>query len=107
DLYSREGAVNIEGYEMLKGLQGVRTHEHHEWLPIIKNSQDIPALANTVGDTLNNYSAIHGFLLERHGLYSWGDDLAQAKRHIEILEFLLETVGRTLLAKNRGLKVWP
>lgn len=107
DLYSREGAVNIEGYEMLKGLQGVRTHEHQERLPIVKNSQDMPALANTVGDALNNYGASHGFLLERHGLYSWGDNLAQAKRHIEILEFLLETVGRTLLVKNRGLNVWP
>lgn len=102
DLYAREGGVNIEGYEMLKGLQGVRTHEHNEWLPIISNSQDMPALANTVGDTLNNSGAIHGFLLERHGLYSWGDNLAQAKRHIEIFEFLLETIGRTLIAKNRG-----
>lgn len=103
DLYGPEGGVNIQGYEMLKGLQGVRTHEHNEWLPIIKNSQDMPALANTVGNTLNNYSAIHGFLLERHGLYSWGDNLAQAKRHIEILEFLLETLGRTLLIRNRGV----
>ena len=102
DLYANENGINIQGYEMLKGLQGVRSHEHSEWLPIIRNSQDMPALANTVGDTLNNDGAIHGFLLERHGLYSWGDNLAQAKRHIEILEFLLETLGRTLLIKNRG-----
>lgn len=102
DLYADENGINITGYEMLKGLQGVRSHEHSEWLPIISNSQDMPALANAVGDTLNNHSAIHGFLLERHGLYSWGDNLAQAKRHIEILEFLLETLGRTLLVKNRG-----
>ena len=100
DLYADQGGVNIEGYEMLKGLQGVRTHEHSEWLPIIRNSQNMPALADTIGNTLNNYKAAHGFLLERHGLYSWGDNLAQAKRHIEILEFLLETVGRTLLVKT-------
>ena len=100
DLYAPENGISITGYEMLKGLQGVRTHEHSEWLPIIKNSQDMPALANTVGDTLNNHRAIHGFLLERHGLYSWGDNLAQAKRHIEILEFLLETLGRTLLLRK-------
>jgi methylthioribulose-1-phosphate dehydratase len=101
DLYADEGGVHIEGYEMLKGLQGVRTHEHSEWLPIIRNSQDMPALADTIANTLNNHSAAHGFLLERHGLYSWGDNLAQAKRHIEILEFLLETLGRTLLI-NKG-----
>jgi methylthioribulose-1-phosphate dehydratase len=100
DLYADQNGINIEGYEMLKGLQGVRSHEHREWLPIIKNSQDMPALANTVGDTLTKHGAIHGFLLERHGLYSWGDNLAQAKRHIEILEFLLETLGRTLLLKK-------
>ena len=107
DLHAHDGGVNIHGYEMLKGLQGVRTHEHNEWLPIIKNSQDMTSLAATVASTLSNHPAAHGFLLERHGLYSWGDNLAQAKRHIEILEFLLETIGRTLLVKNRGLNVWP
>lgn len=107
DFYGHLGGINIQGYEMLKGLQGVCTHEHNEWLPIIKNSQDMPALADTVAQTIENYNAAHGFLLERHGLYSWGDNLAQAKRHIEILEFLLETLGRTMLARNRGLNLWP
>jgi methylthioribulose-1-phosphate dehydratase len=96
DLYASDGGVAIEGYEMLKGLQGVRTHEHREWLPIVENSQDMPALAETIAHTINEHKAAHGFLLRRHGLYSWGDTLAQAKRHIEILEFLLETMGRTL-----------
>lgn len=101
DLYASEGGVKIEGYEMLKGLQGVRTHEHAEWLPIIENSQDMPALADAIGKTLNEHKGAHGFLLRRHGLYSWGETLAQAKRHIEILEFLLETIGRTLLIKAK------
>ena len=100
DLHASAGGVTIEGYEMLKGLQGVKTHEHSEWLPIIENSQDMPALAEVVGKMLNQHKAAHGFLLLRHGLYSWGDTLAQAKRHIEILEFLLETIGRTLMIKN-------
>ena len=95
DLYATEGGVTINGYEMLKGLQGVRTHEHTEFLPIIENSQDMPALAEQVGKTLNEHQAAHGFLLRRPGLYSWGRTLAEAKRHIEILEFLLETMGRT------------
>ena len=100
DLNAADGGIRIEGYEMLKGLQGVSTHEHSEWLPIVDNSQDMPALAETVAQTLNENKSAHGFLLRRHGLYSWGDTLAQAKRHIEILEFLLETVGRTVLAKR-------
>ena len=95
DLHAPHGGVTIEGYEMLKGLQGVNTHEHSEWLPIIDNSQDMPALSEIVGKTLDEHKTAHGFLLRRHGLYSWGDTLAQARRHIEILEFLLETMGRT------------
>jgi methylthioribulose-1-phosphate dehydratase len=70
-------------------------------LPIIDNSQDLPALAEVVGKTLKEHKAAHGFLLRRHGLYSWGDTLAQAKRHIEILEFLLETMGRTALITGK------
>ncbi|HET6977903.1 MAG TPA: methylthioribulose 1-phosphate dehydratase [Pyrinomonadaceae bacterium] len=96
DLFASEGGVTINGYEMLKGLQGVRTHEHTEFLPIIENSQDMPALADVVGTALNQHPAAHGLLLHRHGLYSWGQTLAEARRHIEILEFLLETMGRTL-----------
>ena len=103
DLYASEGGLKIEGYEMLKGLQGVRTHEHSEWLPIVENSQDMPALAESVGQILNKHKPAHGFLLRRHGLYSWGENLAQAKRHIEILEFLLETMGRTLHLRERKL----
>lgn len=96
DLYAPQGGVTIAGYEMLKGLQGVSTHEHSECLPIIDNSQDMPALAESIAQTLKEHPGAHGFLLRRHGLYSWGETLAQAKRHIEILEFLLETMGRTL-----------
>lgn len=101
DLYAADGGVAIEGYEMLKGLQGVKTHEHREWLPIIGNSQDMLALADSIGDILRKHPCAHGFLLRRHGLYSWGDDPAQAKRHIEILELLLEVMGHTLLLKSR------
>lgn len=106
DLCGDDGGVSIEGYEMLKGLQGVSTHEHSEWLPIIKNSQDMPELADTIENTLHTYHDAHGFLLERHGLYTWGDTLSEAKRHIEILEFLLETMGRTLLVQKQRLNLW-
>jgi methylthioribulose-1-phosphate dehydratase len=96
ELHAVDGGVAIEGYEMLKGLQGVKTHEHREWVPIIENSQDMLALAEGIGDTLRQHKDCHGLLLRRHGLYSWGKDLPQAKRHVEILEFLFETIGRTV-----------
>jgi methylthioribulose-1-phosphate dehydratase len=92
--HQQEGGVAISGYEMLKGLEGVKTHRHREWLPIFENDQDIPALARKVTAALERQSGIHGFLLGGHGLYTWGVDLAQARRHVEIFEFLLELSGR-------------
>jgi len=94
ETYGSSGGLRLAGFEMLKGLEGVRTHQHAEWLPILANDQDIPALARTVEALLESSPGIHGFLLRGHGLYTWGDDLAQARRHVEILEFLLETLGR-------------
>jgi methylthioribulose-1-phosphate dehydratase len=89
-----QGGLAIAGYEMLKGLDGVKTHEHREWIPIFPNDQDIPALARKVEAELGRDPASHGFLLGGHGLYTWGEDLAQARRHVEIFEFLLEVAGR-------------
>lgn len=100
DLHAPNGGLRIDGYEMLKGLAGVHSHEHSEWLPIVDNSQDMPALADTLSKTLDEHKSAHGILINRHGLYSWGDNLTQAKRHVEILEFLLETTGRTLTLKS-------
>jgi len=89
-----EGGVAIEGYEMLKGLAGVTTHKHREWLPIIENSQDMEELAPEVSNTLKENPKAHGFLLRAHGLYTWGGTLEEARRHVEILEFLMETLVR-------------
>jgi methylthioribulose-1-phosphate dehydratase len=94
DKYGSSGGLRLSGFEMLKGLEGVRTHEQTEWLPILANDQNIPALAQRVETLLESSNGLHGFLLRGHGLYTWGDDLAQARRHVEILEFLLETLGR-------------
>ena len=98
DAYAADGGMSIEGYEMLKGLEGVQTHEHREWLPIIENSQDMSELAGAVRETLLQYPECHGFLLRRHGLYTWGKSIADARRHVEILEFLLEVQGRVKVA---------
>jgi len=52
-------------------------------------------LAGVVRDVLDQHPSAHGFLLRGHGLYTWGTDLQQAVRHVEILEFLMEVVGRS------------
>lgn len=90
----RDG-IGVEGFEMLKGLDGIRTHEHREWIPIIENDQNVKRLAGVVANTLEENPQAHAFLLRRHGLYTWGTTLTDAERHVEILEFLFETIGRT------------
>jgi methylthioribulose-1-phosphate dehydratase len=89
-----EDGLALEGYEMLKGLDGVGTHEHSEWLPILDNTQDWAGAVPQVEAILAEYPNAHGFLIRRHGLYTWGRDLAEAKRQVEILEFLFEVIGR-------------
>jgi methylthioribulose-1-phosphate dehydratase len=96
DHFFEQGAIEIEGYEMLKGLAGVTTHEHTEHVPIVENSQDYIALSHVIENVLRENKGIHGVYLRRHGLYTWGESVAEAKRHIEIFEFLFEVLGRRL-----------
>jgi methylthioribulose-1-phosphate dehydratase len=94
DLHADKQGLAVQGYEMLKGLDGVASHDHREWVPIVENDQDMVRLARAVGGLLERDRGCHGFLLRGHGLYTWGGSLDDAERHVEILEFLLEAVGR-------------
>ena len=102
DAHADDGGISLDGFEMLKGLSGVSSHDYREWLPIIENSQDYPALCSSVEAELQDHPDSHGFLLRRHGLYTWGKDIQEAKRHVEILEFLLEVQGRSCRAAKPG-----
>ena len=95
------GGLAIEGFEMLKGLSGVRTHEHLEWVPILENTQDYAQMSADVVGALRKNPSAHGLLLRGHGLYTWGRDLGEARRHVEIFEFLFEVVGRLHSATGR------
>src|SRR5262245_8232030 len=95
------GGFALESYEMLKGLAGVKTHDHREWLPVLPNTQDYRALVRDLAQSLDRHPETHGLLLAGHGLYTWGRDATEARRHVEILEFLFEVRGRLLLA-GRG-----
>jgi methylthioribulose-1-phosphate dehydratase len=98
DAFFPRGRLPIEGYEMLKGLTGVSTHEYRAEIEIFENTQDIASLASIVESRLDDDARPlrHGFLIRRHGLYTWGRELEEARRHVEVLEFLFEAVGRKL-----------
>jgi methylthioribulose-1-phosphate dehydratase len=102
EAHAEAGGLALEGYEMLKGLAGVSTHAHREWLTIVENTQDWDVGARRLEAWLRVDAAAHGFLIQRHGLYTWGRDLEEAGRHLEVLEFLLEAVGRGGAAGGAG-----
>jgi methylthioribulose-1-phosphate dehydratase len=94
--YAAASHVPIAGYEILKGLSGVSTHEHVERVPLLQNTQDYMVLSRQMTEALAHYFDAHGVLLSRHGLYTWGQSVAEARRHLEALEFLFEVEGRRL-----------
>jgi methylthioribulose-1-phosphate dehydratase len=85
-----DGCLKLSGWELLKGLDGIETHDCEVVLPVFQNSQDIPSLAGHIEARLPNMQPCYGFLLAGHGLYAWGKDIATAKRHLEVFEFLLQ-----------------
>ncbi|MEB3273058.1 MAG: methylthioribulose 1-phosphate dehydratase [Prochlorothrix sp.] len=89
-----QGAVAIGGYEMLKGLEGIKTHETTVKIPILPNHQDMAQVSHQVQPLLGATPVPYGILLAGHGLYTWGASLFQARRHLEILEFLFEVEYR-------------
>jgi methylthioribulose-1-phosphate dehydratase len=101
--YATQGYLPIEGYEILKGLAGVTTHTHLERVPILENSQDYAELSQNLAEALDRYPQAHGVLLSRHGLYTWGQSVAEARRHLEALEFLFEIEGRRVTAQEPAM----
>lgn len=97
-IWGQQGQVTIEGIEMIKGLAGKRLDDVVH-LPIVANSQEMQILAENVARGLS--SGVPAVLVHQHGIYAWGETPDAARRHIEILEFLLEVLVRK--AELRGV----
>lgn len=82
------GAVVLEGYEVLKALPGIHTHEVRVVVPVFPNDQDVPRLAARVEAYMAEHAQVHGYLIAGHGFYTWGRSVAEACRHMEAFEFL-------------------
>lgn len=87
-LYAAQGHVHLEGYELLKAFAGNQTHEMAVDVPVLSNTQDMDELAEWV-EALLDRQPMWGYLINGHGLYAWGKDMAEARRHLEAFEFLL------------------
>jgi methylthioribulose-1-phosphate dehydratase len=65
---------------------------------VLENTQDYGFMSRDVRAALAAHPVAHGLLLRGHGLYTWGRDVPEARRHVEVLEFLFEVVGRLYAA---------
>jgi methylthioribulose-1-phosphate dehydratase len=87
-LYGPVGHVRFEDYELIKAFRGQDTHDCELDLPVLPNSQHMPTLA-AQADVLMDGGPLWGYLIDGHGLYAWGHDMAEARRHLDAFEFLL------------------
>ena len=86
--FESNGHIEFSGYELLKAFNGIGSHQTALSLPIVPNSQDMPALCASVAPYFAT-APFWGYLIAGHGLYAWGRDIAEASRHLDAFEFLL------------------
>ena len=95
-------AIRLEGYELLKILRGIETHETTVEVPVFENDQDIARLSRVVEAHMNSGHAQHAYLIRGHGLYAWGATVEEARHRVEALEFLFECELYERLLKTTG-----
>lgn len=101
-LSRRMTSIRLAGYELLKLLPGIQTHDCDVEVPVFDNDQDIARLAGRVDDWMKGHPGIPAYLIAGHGLYAWGATVAQARHRVEALEFMFECeMQAQLLEKTR------
>ncbi|HEY4221257.1 MAG TPA: methylthioribulose 1-phosphate dehydratase, partial [Myxococcota bacterium] len=81
--------VVLTKLEMMKGLRGVGYDDTHA-IPIIDNTAHECDLADSLSAAIEKYPQAHAVLVKRHGMYVWGADWREAKRHAECYDYLLD-----------------
>jgi len=89
-LFAEDGVVRVQGWELQKAITGYDTHEGVLEIPVFPNTQHMTELVAHVDTWLDSGKPLHAYLINGHGIYTWGRDMAEAQRHLEALEFLLD-----------------
>lgn len=87
--FADDRVVRLEGWELLKAIDGIDSHDSVLELPVFPNTQHMPELVARVDAWRDAGKPLHGYLIDGHGLYAWGTSMAAARRHLEALDFLL------------------
>jgi methylthioribulose-1-phosphate dehydratase len=88
-LFAGEGMIRLQGWELQKAITGYHSHESVLEIPVFPNTQHMPELVAQVDAWLDAGKPLHAYLIDGHGIYTWGRDMAETRRHLEALEFLL------------------
>ena len=81
--------ILFDGYEILKGFEGVTTHDTAVSIPVFDNTQDMQSFRQLLIKNKEKITA-SSFIMRKHGTYAWGKDLFAAKRHLETLDYLCQ-----------------
>lgn len=93
-------AVILEGYEMQKAFAGMTTHESRIEVPVFGNTQDMVALSAEASRWQADNPEAPGYLIQGHGLYTWGRDMEECLRHVEAFEFLFDCELETMRVRR-------
>lgn len=87
------GEVRVRGWELIKAM-GFWGESDVLVLPIVPNHAHIPALAEAVLEA--SRPDVGAVLVAGHGVYAWGDRVADAMRHLEAVEYLSQVIWEHL-----------
>ncbi|REE88613.1 methylthioribulose-1-phosphate dehydratase [Paenibacillus taihuensis] len=97
ELFWERKSIPVDGVELIKAFN-IWDEEAHIDIPIVSNFAHIPSIVPEVTERLD--PRIPGIMLRKHGIYAWGANAFEAKRHLEAFEFLFEYVYRWELLKR-------
>lgn len=91
ELFWDRGSIPVDGVELIKAFN-IWDEEAHIDIPIVPNYAHIPSIVPLIEGSMK--PGIPGVMLRKHGIYAWGADAFEAKRHLEAFEFIFEYVYR-------------
>ena len=78
-LFAKEGMVRLAGWELQKAIAGQTTHDAELDIPVFPNTQQMPELVAQVDAWLDAGKPLHAYLIDGHGIYTWGRDMAETR----------------------------
>jgi methylthioribulose-1-phosphate dehydratase len=91
ELNAHKQAITVKGVELIKGLN-IWEEDAEIEIPVLPNYAEIPRIAELISGRID--PKIPAIVLRNHGIYAWGANAFEAKRHLEAFEFLFEYLYR-------------